>query len=115
MKRTTVAVFLIVMCVLGQSATAACPEEGYEAGVCLFAEGRWGEAEAVLEAVFDPAEHAPQTLKALYFLGRAKMKLAKWEEASEIWIRLFQLSPAFYRQWNGDFLLGECRLHLGMG
>lgn len=114
MKRTTVAVFLIMMSAVGQSAAAACPDAGYEAGLCLYAEGRWEEAEAALDAAFDPAEHAPETLKALYFLGRTKMRLEKWQEASEIWIRLFQLSPAFYRQWNGDFLLGMCRRNLGL-
>jgi tetratricopeptide (TPR) repeat protein len=114
MKRTVVAVFLTSMIALGQSATAACPEEGYEAGLCLYSEGRWEEAEAALEAAFDPAEKRPETLKALYFLGRTKMRLGGWQEASDIWIRLFHLSPAFYRQWNGDFLLGTCRRNLGL-
>jgi len=50
-----------------------------------------------------------ETLKAHYFLARSDMKLSRWEAASSTLIKIHSLSPAFFREWSGDFLLGVCR------
>ena len=37
------------------------------------------------------------------------MKLGRYEEAETFFIRIYEMSKAFYDDWNCDFLLGECR------
>lgn len=115
MIRATVAVFLLGWPSMGYSATAECVGSRYERGVCWYASGNWERAESELVEVVEQGRPEQETLKALYFLARTKMRVGQWEEASRLWIRLFELSPAFYRQWNGDYLLGECRRETGKG
>lgn len=114
MIRTLVAVFVCSWASMGYSATVECGGSGYERGLCLYAGGDWSGAEAVLARVVEEDQSEPETLKALYFLARTKMRMGEWDEASRLWIRLFGQSPAFYRAWNGDYLLGECRRKSGL-
>lgn len=115
MIRALVAVFLCSWASMGYSATVECDGSGYERGLCLYAGGELPLAEAELSRVVEDDRSEPETLKALYFLARTKMRMGEWEEASRLWIRLFNQSPAFYRAWNGDYLLGECRRKSGLG
>lgn len=116
MNRALVAVFLCSWATMGFSATEDCRAgSGYEQGLCWYSSEEWERAEREFVEVIDDDHAAPETLKAMYFLGRTKMMQGEWEEASQLWIRLFRLSPAFYREWNGDYLLGECRRRSGRG
>ena len=58
---------------------------------------------------------APDTVRALYFLGRTEMKMGRFDEASTRFIRIYTLDKPFYHAWNCDFLLGECRRATGKG
>lgn len=100
---------------MGYSATVECAGSRYERGVCWYTNGDLVRAESELVQIVEQGRAERETLKALYFLARTRMKMEQWEEASRLWIRLFELSPAFYREWNGDYLLGECRRKSGKG
>lgn len=115
MIRAVVAVFLFCVGPVGYSATVECSGSDYERGLCFYAAGEWTRAESLLAEVVDDGREEQETLKAMYFLARTKMQTKQWDEASRLWMRLFDLSPAFYREWNGDYLLGVCRRELGLG
>lgn len=114
MIRTVVAVFLGSWAFMGYSATVECDGVGYARGLCLYSNENWIEADAELSRVVEAGRAERETLKAMYFLARTKMQMKQWDQASQLWVRLFSLSPAFYREWNGDYLLGECRRNRGL-
>ncbi len=113
MIRSIVAVLLCSWATMGYSATLECQGTRYERALCLYGSSEWKGAERELSTLVEADAPGRETLKAMYFLARTKMKTGEWDEASELWIRLFSLSPAFYREWNGDYLLGECRRRSG--
>lgn len=80
---------------------------GYERGLCLYTAGEYGEAVDVLGEVAGRDDSVG--IRAQYFLARSLMKLERWEEASSALIEIFRRSPAFYRLWNCDYLLGVSR------
>ena len=41
------------------------------------------------------------------------MNRGRFDEASTMLIRIYDLDKAFYDTWSCDFLLGECRRALG--
>jgi len=55
----------------------------------------------------------PRTIRSIYFLARTEMKLGRFDEASTLFIRIYEIDQPFYREWSCDFLLGECRTALG--
>lgn len=85
----------------------------YASAVCAWLEGRLADAEERFAAIVEAEEKGPETIRAAYFLARSQMKQKKWREASRSLIAVHSLSPAFYWEWNCDFLLGECRRELG--
>ena len=115
MKHAVVAVFLLWVAPLGYSATIDCSGGAYERGLCWYSAGELDRAEVEFGKVIEREPIGDEMLKAVYFLARTKMGKEQWDEASRLWIRLFELSPAFYRNWNGDYLLGVCRRELGKG
>ena len=58
---------------------------------------------------------SPQTVKAMYFLARTRMKTGRFAEAASVFVRIYETDRPFYDTWNCDFLLGECRRAMGKG
>lgn len=87
----------------------------YEQALCAYQRRAFAEAEAAFRAIVDKGAEEPQTIRSMYFLARTLMKRGRYDEASTFLIRIYELSPSFYREWNGDFLLGECRRAQGKG
>lgn len=94
---------------MGYSATVECEAAPYARALCWYDAGDVDRAEAGLRQVVEEGREGPEMLKAIYFLARTKMRKEEWSEASRLLVELFGLSPSFYRDWNGDFLLGVCR------
>lgn len=104
----------IVAFLAGVAASAAPPTtcgrtDSYSKALCAYQHRDFVGAEALLTALVEKNEEDPQTLRALYFLARAEMKLGRFDEASTHLIRIYLLDKPFYHAWNCDFLLGECR------
>jgi len=72
-----------------------------------------GEGSGRGRAIGDRGEMSPETIKSIYFLARTDMKMRRWAEASSLLTRIYSMAPGFYREWNCDFLLGQCRRALG--
>ncbi|HVR43850.1 MAG TPA: hypothetical protein VMS56_10455 [Thermoanaerobaculia bacterium] len=81
----------------------------YAAALCQYHQGSLERAAERFRAIVEADEPRPETLKARYFLARTLMKLGRAGEASAELIKIHSLSPAFYREWGCDFLLGEAR------
>ncbi len=99
---------------LAASALAAPPStcgatDDYSRALCAYQRRSFPEAEAAFRAIVEKNEPDPQTIRATYFLARTDMKLGRYEEAETLLIRIYEMSKAFYDDWNCDFLLGECR------
>lgn len=99
---------------LATSALAAppttCDQAGdYSRALCAYQRRNFAEAEAEFRAIVDRNEPDPQTIRATYFLARTDMKLGRYEDAETLFVRIYEMSKAFYDDWNCDFLLGECR------
>lgn len=107
--RVVFVLFVVSFAPMGYSATLECAGTRYERGVCWYGMGELERAARDFAAVVEEGREDHETLKAIYFLARTRMRAEDWSDASRLWIRLFELSPSFYREWNGDFLLGECR------
>ncbi len=83
--------------------------DDYGKALCAYQRRSFAEAEAGFRAIVERGEPDPETLHALYFLARTQMKTGRYEEAETNFIRIYEMSKAFYDEWNCDFLLGECR------
>ncbi|HUP65333.1 MAG TPA: CDC27 family protein [Thermoanaerobaculia bacterium] len=109
---------LILLAAFPAAAAPLCTDDPeaapYVRALCEYNEGRFKAAEVVFRAIVEKDEHRPETLKSRYFLARALMKQKRWQEASSEWIKIYSISPAFYKEWSCDFLLGECRRALGL-
>lgn len=113
MRTSCVAIFLILAPFFG-SEGATCEESApYLQALCHYRQKSWVEAENGFSAIVDLGAEDPETIKALYFRARTRMQRKRWEEASTDLVRIYALYPAFFQEWNGDFLLGECRKMLG--
>ena len=111
---------LVLALVVAVPALAAPPSTcggttAYEQALCAYQHRKFADAEAGFRAIVDKGTEEPQTIRAMYFLARTQMKRGRWDEASTLLIRIYELDGAFYREWNGDYLLGECRRALGKG
>ena len=110
----------LILAFIASSALAAPPttcnqRDDYSRALCAYQRRNFAEAEAEFRAMVDKNEPDPQTIRATYFLARTEMKLGRYEEAETLFIRIYEMSKAFYDDWNCDFLLGECRRARGKG
>lgn len=117
MRKLAIAMMLL-------SATAAAPGappstcglgDPYAKALCAYQRRQFAEAEAQLRAIADAGKASPETVKAMYFLARTLMKTGRWQEAANVFVRIYESDPPFYDAWNCDFLLGECRRAMGKG
>ena len=104
----------LILALIATSPLAAPPStcnqsDDYSRGLCSYQRRNFAEAEAEFRAIVEKNEPDPQTIRATYFLARTEMKLGRYEEAETLFIRIYEMSKAFYDDWNCDFLLGECR------
>jgi TolA-binding protein len=99
---------------LAAPAPTTCGGTGdYERALCAYQRRSFPEAERAFRAIAEREVQDPHTIRAVYFLARTLMKTGRFDEAHGLLIRIYELDPAFYATWNGDFLLGECRKALG--
>ncbi|MCU1229529.1 MAG: hypothetical protein JWO97_2413 [Acidobacteria bacterium] len=111
MKRTAILALLLAT---ATGAFAAPPstcgaKDDYGRALCAYQRRQFPEAEAAFRALIEKNEQDPQTIRALYFLARTEMKLGRFDEASPLFIRIYELDAGFYASWNCDYLLGLCR------
>jgi TolA-binding protein len=110
---------LVILALTAQVVLAAPPPttcggtSDYERALCAYQRRQFAEAERAFRAIAERPVQDPQTIRATYFLARTLMKSGHFDEAHALLIRIYELDPAFYETWNGDFLLGECRKALG--
>lgn len=86
----------------------------YAQGLCLYAAGEYDQAAGLFRELADSEVESPRAVRAMYFLARTQMKRKQWSDASGTLIRIYSLAPAFYKEWNCDFLLGEARRGMGL-
>lgn len=108
----------LILALIASSAFAAPPstcalEGDYERALCAYQRRNFADAEHEFRAIVERGEKDAQTLRSTYFLARTFMKTGRFDEASALFIRIYETDKAFYDTWNCDFLLGECRKALG--
>jgi TolA-binding protein len=113
------AAILAAFLALATAVSAAPPStcrgtDDYARALCAYQKRNFADAEAGFKAVAERADD-PKAIPATYFLARTQMKQGRYDEASTLLIRIYETAPPFYREWNCDFLLGECRKALGKG
>jgi len=113
MRTSCVAIFLVLAPFFHADGARCDGGTPYLEALCDYRQKAWVEAETGVSAIVELGLEEPETIKALYFRARTRMHLGRWEEASTDLIRIYTLYPAFFQEWNGDFLLGECRKMLG--
>lgn len=109
---------LLVLSSLPAAAAAPTTCSGttaYEQAVCAYQRRQFAEAERAFRGILEKNESEPATIRSVYFLARTLMKQGHYDEAATLLIRIYSLDPPFYREWNCDFLLGECRRAQGKG
>src|SRR5512132_2874480 len=104
----------LILALVAATATAAPPTtcgsaEPYRQALCAYQRRDFRAAEEGFRRIAAAGAEAPETIRATYFLARTLMKEGKFAEASDLFIRIYDLDRAFYDAWNCDFLLGECR------
>lgn len=111
MRTSCVAIFLTLGSIgVGFAAPLPCEEPtSYLQALCHYRQKVWVEAEAGFSGLVELGVENPETIRSLYFRARTRMQLKRWNEASADLIRIYRLDPPFFQEWNGDFLLGECR------
>src|SRR3982074_1814218 len=102
--------FSFILALLSVSASGAPPttcgsQDDYGKALCAYQRRHFAEAEAGFRAIVKQAEERPETPRAAYFLARTLMKQGRYDEASSLFIRIYDLDRAFYNAWNCDFLL----------
>jgi len=107
---------LLVTFPAGAATPSTCPgTDDYSRALCSYQRRQFAQAETGFRAIADGNRSQPETMKARYFIGRTLMKTGRFAEAADVFIRIYKDDPPFYRTWNCDFLLGECRKALGKG
>jgi TolA-binding protein len=111
---------ILALLVLSLPAAAAPPTTcsgttPYDLAVCSYQRRQFAEAERAFRTIVEKNESEPATIRSVYFLARTLMKQGHYDEAATFLIRIYSLDPPFYREWNCDFLLGECRRAQGKG
>jgi len=109
-----------IVALFAVTASAAPPStcgatDAYGKALCAYQHRDFAGAEASFRAIADAGAEEPETIRAMYFLARTLMKRGRFEPASDLYIRIYELDRGFYNAWNCDFLLGECRRALGKG
>ena len=110
----------VILALLALPAAAATPTtcgaaDDYSVALCAYQRRQFAAAEKGFRAIVAAEAKDPATIKATYFLARTLMKTGRYEEASGLFRRIYELDKAFYGAWQGDYLLGECRRALGKG
>ena len=103
----------IVALLLNLAVQAAPPttcrdSDAYARALCAYQHRHFAEAAQGFEAVSTDSSN-PKAIPALYFLARCEMKQGRFKEAESRFYRIYEAAPEFYREWDCDFLLGECR------
>jgi TolA-binding protein len=83
--------------------------DDYSRALCAYQRRNFEEAERLFRMLASKEEPSPKAMRAQYFLARTLMKTGRFDEAAAVFVRIYELDKPFYDQWNGDFLLGECR------
>ncbi len=111
---------LLILALIAVSAPAAPPStcgaaDPYSKALCAYQHRRFADAEKGFRAIVTADAKDPQTIRATYFLARTLMKSGRFDEASKLFIRIYEADKPFYDDWQCDFLLGECRKAQGKG
>src|SRR5512141_955079 len=116
----TLGMTCLLILALFPTASAAPPttcgsEDEYGQALCAYQRRDFRTAEEAFRRIVAAGQERPETIRAMYFLARTLMKQGKFADASDLFIRIYDLDRTFYDAWNCDFLLGECRRALGKG
>ena len=112
--RTALILALLALPVAAAPPSTCDGADDYSKALCQYQRRQFAEAEKLLRTMVEAAP-GPETIKARYFLGRTLMKTGRFEEAADVFIKIYLEDKPFYHAWNCDFLLGECRKALGKG
>lgn len=116
MKRILLALTLLALPAGAAPAPSTCGgTDAYSLALCAYQRRQFAEAERSFRTIVAAGATSPETIKSMYFLARTLMKKGQFQEASALFIRIYEVDKPFYDGWNGDFLLGECRRALGKG
>jgi TolA-binding protein len=112
--RTLLAILALTATPAMAKAPTTCnlPDD-YARALCAYQHRDFAQAAAGFRGIVEKGEKDPKTIHAMYFLARTEMKQGRFDEAAPMFVRIYELSPAFYGEWNCDFLLGECRKAMG--
>lgn len=118
MKRLIVSLALVLIWTsesMAADVSAVCgAADSYGASLCRYHRGELEAAAEGFAEVVEAGEPRPETIRALYFLARTRMRQKRFDEAAEHLIKIYSLYPAFYKEWGCDFLLGVCRRAQGL-
>lgn len=111
---------LLILALIALPVSAAPPStcgapDPYSKALCAYQHRRFNEAEQGFRAIVAADARDPSTIRATYFLARTLMKTGRFEEASKLFIRIYEADKPFYDDWQCDYLLGECRKAQGKG
>jgi TolA-binding protein len=108
------ALLLTSAAALAAPPATTCGSTGeYQAALCAYQRREFQAAERGFRTIMERDAHDPVTLHATYFLARTLMKTGRFDDAAELFVRIYSLDAPFYQAWNCDFLLGECRRAVG--
>lgn len=113
--RTFLIVALLALPAVAAPPTTCGGTDDYSAGLCAYQKRQFPEAEKRFRAIVESDAKDPETIKAMYFLARTLMKTGRFDEASKLFIRIYDAAKPFYDDWQCDYLLGECRKAEGKG
>jgi len=110
--------FAAILAFLALTAAAPPPttcggNDEYSRALCAYQHRHFTEASSLFRMIAEKNADDPRTIRSIYFLARTEMKLGRFDEASTLFIRIYEIDKPFYREWSCDFLLGECRTALG--
>ncbi|MEO6487481.1 MAG: tetratricopeptide repeat protein [Thermoanaerobaculia bacterium] len=111
--RTALILALLACPVLAAPPSTCSGADDYSRALCSYQRRQFVDAEKAFRAIAEGNGSDPNTMKARYFVGRSLMKTGRFAEAADVFIRIYADDQPFYRAWNCDFLLGECRRALG--
>ena len=108
---------LILLAVPASSAppTTCGGADDYSRALCAYQRRQFVEAEKSFRAIAESMVKSPEVIRSMYFLARTMMKLGRFSEAADLFIRIYEADKPFYDGWSCDFLLGECRKAMGRG
>lgn len=113
MRRSLALVAFLALTAAAPPPTTCGLDDDYSRALCAYQRRNFAEAASLFRSIADKNEPDPQTIRSLYFLARTEMKLGRFDEASTLFIRIYEMDAPFYHAWSCDFLLGECRTAMG--